>query len=99
GWAGAQQMFWNTEHDIYVVQAPPFAMNWSVGQVGAIAPGKFPPEEPAGIVQSMGQVVTPRSLYLQQLRDRLGEQAVINVTTEAQRDGRIWDSLAAGAGE
>lgn len=99
GWAGAQQMFWNTEHDIYVVQAPPFAMNWSVGQVGATAPGKFPPEEPAGIVQSMGQVVTPRSLYLQQLRDRLGVQAVINVTTEAQRDGRIWDSLAAGAGE
>ncbi len=99
GWAGAQQMFWNTEHDVYVVQAPPFAMNWSVGQVGAIAPGKFPPEEPAGIVQSMGQVVSPRSLYLQQLRDRLGEQAVINVTTEAQRDGRIWDSLAAGAGE
>jgi hypothetical protein len=99
GWAGAQQMFWNTEHDIYVVQAPPFAMNWSVGQVGAIAPGKFPPEEHAGIVQSMGQVVTPRSLYLQQLRDRLGEQAVINITTEAQRDGRIWDSLAAGAGE
>jgi hypothetical protein len=44
-------------------------------------------------------VVTPRSLYLQQLRDRLGEQAVINVTTEAQRDGRIWDSLAAGAVE
>lgn len=99
GWAGAQQMFWNTEHDIYVVQAPPFAMNWSVGQVGAIAPGKFPPEEHAGIVQSMGQVVTPRSLYLQQLRDRLGEQAVINITTEAQRDGRSWDSLAAGAGE
>ena len=99
GWAGAQQMFWNTEHDIYVVQAPPFAMNWSVGQVGAIAPGKFLPEEPAGIVQSVGQVVTPRSLYLQQLRDRLGEQAVINVTTEAQRDGRIWDSLSAGAGE
>jgi hypothetical protein len=99
GWAGAQQMFWNTEHDIYVIQAPPFAMNWSVGQVGAIAPGKFPPEEPAGIVQSVGQVVTPRSLYLQQLRDRLGEQAVINITTEAQRDGRIWDSLAAGAGD
>lgn len=99
GWAGAQQMFWNTEHDIYVVQAPPFAMNWSVGQVGAIAPGKFPPEEPAGIVQSMGHVVTPRSLYMQQLRDRLGERAVINVTTEAQREGRIWDRLSGRAGE
>lgn len=99
GWAGAQQMFWNTEHDIYVVQAPPFAMNWSVGQVGTIASGKFPPEEPAGIVQSMGQVATPRSLYLQQLRARLGEQAVVNVTTDEQHDGRIWDYLSAGAGE
>jgi len=99
GWAGAQQMFWNTEHDIYVVQAPPFAMNWSVGQVGVTTLGKFPPEEPAGIVQSIGQVVTPRSLYLQQLRDRLGEQAVINVTTEEQRDGRIWGGLSDGAGE
>lgn len=99
GWAGAQQMFWNTEHDIYVVQAPPFAMNWSVGQVGVLAPGKFPPEEPAGMLQSIGQVVAPRSLYLQQLRDRLGEQAVINVTTAAQREGRIWDTLSARAGE
>lgn len=99
GWAGAQQMFWNTEHDTYVVQAPPFAMNWSVGQVGRIAPGTFPPEEPAGIVQSAGQVVAPRSLYLQQLRDRLGAQAVINVTTGEQRAGRIWDSLAARGGE
>lgn len=99
GWAGAQQMLWNTEHNTYVVQAPPFAMNWSVGQVGAIAPGKFPPEEPAGIVQSMGQVVAPRSLYLQQLRDRLGAQAVINVTTAEQRAGRIWESLAARGGE
>jgi hypothetical protein len=99
GWAGAQQMFWNTEHDILVVQAPPFAMNWSVGQVGNIKPGKFPPEEPAGRMQSVGQVARPRSLYLQQLQDRLGKQAVINVTTPAQRQGRIWDRLAARAGE
>jgi len=99
GWAGAQQLFWNTEHDIYVVQAPPFAMNWSVGQVGTVTPGKFPPEEPAGMVQSVGQVVAPRSLYLQQLRDRLGEQAVINVTTAEQREGRIWSNLSARAGE
>ncbi len=99
GWAGAQQMFWNTEHVVYVVQSPPFAINWSVGQVGNIAPGKFPPEEPAGIVESSGQVVQPRSLYLQQLRDRLGEEAVMNVTTTAQRQGRVWDILSTRAGE
>ena len=99
GWAGAQQMFWNTEHDVYVVQAPPFAMNWSVGQVGTVMPGKFPPEEPAGMIESPGRPVTPRSLYLQQLRDRLGEQAVLDVTTSEQRKGRIWASLSARAGE
>jgi len=99
GWAGAQQMFWNTEHEQYVVQAPPFAMNWSVGQVGVVTRGKFPPEEPAGIVESAGQTVMPRSLYLQQLRDRLGEQAVIEISTRAQRQGRIWDSLSLQAGE
>ncbi len=99
GWAGAQQMFWNTEHQQYIVQAPPFAMNWSVGQVGRTTPGKFPPEEPAGIVESPGQMVMPRSLYLQQLRDRLGEQAVFDITTAEQRNGRIWDSLSARAGE
>lgn len=99
GWAGAQQMFWNTEYKQYVVQAPPFAMNWSVGQVGKMVAGKFPPEEPAGIVESAGQAVLPRSLYLQQLGDRLGGQAVTNVTTSAQRKGRIWDSLSKQAGE
>ena len=92
-WAGAQQMFWNTEYKQYVVQAPPFAMNWSVGQVGKVVPGKFPPEEPSGILESAGKTVMPRSLYLQQLQDRLGEQAVINITTAAQRKGRIWDTL------
>lgn len=98
-WAGAQQMFWNNEHDLVVVQSPPFAMNWSVGQLGQTMAGKFPPEEPAGIVESVGQPVLPRSLYLQQLQDRLGEQAVVNVTTPAQRKGRIWANLSAQAGE
>ncbi len=99
GWAGAQQMFWNTEHEVYVVHAPPFAMNWSVGQRGTVASGKFPPEEPAGIIESAGKVVMPRSLYLQQLRDRLGEQAVLDVTIAAQREGRIWDTLSTKAGQ
>lgn len=97
GWAGAQQMFWNTAHEVYVVQAPPFGMNWSVGQVGVVSAGKFPPEEPSGIVVSIGKPVAPRSLYLQQLRDRLGEQAVFNVTTAAQRKGRIWRQLSSQA--
>jgi hypothetical protein len=94
GWAGAQQMFWNADHDQYVVQAPPYAMNWAVGQTGTAVAGKFPPEEPRGIVEAAGTMMTPRSLYLQQLKDRLGEQAVFRVTTPAQRKGRIWDYLS-----
>ncbi|ALN59015.1 hypothetical protein GLE_3671 [Lysobacter enzymogenes] len=99
GWAGAQQLFWNVAHPHYLVQAPPFAMNWAVGPAGATGAAKFPPEEPAGIVESAGRAVAPRSLYLQQLRDRLGEPAVEAVTTAAQREGRIWDSLATQRGD
>jgi hypothetical protein len=99
GWAGAQQMFWNTGSAHYVLQAPPYAMNWSVGQIGDAVPGKFPPEEPAGIVEHPAQLVSPRSLYLQQLQDRLGAGAVDAVTTPAQRRGRVWEALASARGE
>ncbi len=34
-------------------------------------------------------MLAPRSLYLQQLEERLGKQAVENVTTEAQRKAVI----------
>ncbi|KAF1017104.1 MAG: hypothetical protein GAK31_00363 [Stenotrophomonas maltophilia] len=98
GWAGAQQMFWNTGSTQLVLQAPPHAMNWSVGKAGATVPGKFPPEEPAGMLQRPDEVVVPRSLYLQQLRDRLGASAVDAVTTPAQRHGRVWDALTAARG-
>ena len=33
GWAGAQQMLWNSELEEFVLQAPPFAMNWSVENI------------------------------------------------------------------
>ncbi len=43
--------------------------------------------------------VTPRSLYLQQLKDRLGIAAVEAITTAEQREGRIWEQLSAWAGD
>lgn len=86
GWAGAQHMFWNTQHKQYVIQAPKGAMNYAVGITGTLIPGAWSPNEPNGIIESQGKPVKPRSLYLQQLKDRLGEQAVINVTTFEQRD-------------
>ncbi len=99
GWAGAQQMFWNTGTAHYVLQTPPHAMNWSVGEIGERVTGKFPPEEAPGRVEHPSGVVSPRSLYLQQLQDRLGAGAVDAVTTPAQRRGRVWDALAKQRGE
>ncbi|WP_156172336.1 hypothetical protein [Aurantiacibacter marinus] len=99
GWAGAQQMLWNSALDEYVLQTPPFAMNWAAGIVGTRIRGSFSPDEPDGIMQDMGGHVAVRSLYLQQLQDRLGAEAVGNITLPAQRGGRIWDKLSDWRGE
>jgi hypothetical protein len=50
-----------------------------------------------GIIESLGRFVEPRSLYLKQLEERLGEDAVRTITTEAQRSGprgAMWRSLS-----
>jgi hypothetical protein len=93
GWSGAQTMFWNCEART-ICHAPLGAMNWAIGVVGMQALGSWAPEEPLGYWESFGAHVCPRSLYLQQLEDRLGPEAVANVTTPAQRIGPIWDQLA-----
>ncbi|MBN1361130.1 MAG: hypothetical protein JW993_11075 [Sedimentisphaerales bacterium] len=92
GWSGAQTMFWNCEAST-VCQAPVGAMNWAVGVVGKQALGSWAPTEPLGWWESHNTHVWPRSLYYQQLADRLGAQAVVNVTTSAQRSGTIWSQL------
>ncbi|MFC2080954.1 DNRLRE domain-containing protein [Bacteroidota bacterium] len=93
GWAGVQNMFWNcySYFEEFKVESPMGGLNWAIG---CIAQKK----EGAGYWESYGIPVQPRSLYLQQLSDRLGEQAVINITTEDQRNGNIWDQMADWAG-
>ncbi len=100
GWAGAQVMFWNAAvTGEFVSDAPPGAMNWVVGVVGPEGDGQWVEAEPPGIQESLGEPVRPRSLYLQQLADRLGDSAVSQVTTSAQLSGTIWDDLEDWAGE
>jgi hypothetical protein len=48
----------------FVAQQPSGAMNWGIGCVG---------EGP------MGKAVEPASLYLERLRERLGEQSLANI--------------------
>ncbi len=80
GWAGAQVLFWNSTATKGIkVESPPYARNWGIGSTGATRTGD-------GYWESYGTAVVPRSLYLQQLEDRLGNQAVMNITTPEQLD-------------
>lgn len=99
GWAGAQQLLWNSDHDEYVLQTPPFAMNWAVGITGKIIDGQWTNSEATGIIESHGKRVKIRSLYLQQLQDRLGKKAVEAVTIPQQREGTIWALLKKWQGD
>jgi hypothetical protein len=87
GWSGANTVFWNCEGD-FLVQKPPTAQNYTFGHIGVNAV-VFNTEfqdltKPNGHLESLDQHVTPRSLYLAQLSDRLGESAVRRVATAAQ---------------
>lgn len=82
GWAGANTVFWNCEGD-FLIQKPPTAQNYSFGHIGVNAVSFNAAlqdlTKPNGHVESMDKHVTPKSLYLTQLKERLGEQAVLNI--------------------
>ena len=87
GWAGANTVFWNCEGD-FLVQKPPTAQNFSFGHRGINAVVfNIPLQDPTkenGHIESLGRHVTPRSLYLTQLRERLGDAAVRQVALASQ---------------
>jgi len=87
GWAGANIVFWNCEGD-YLIQSPPTATNYSFGHIGinAVIFNTFFQDltKPNGHVESMDKHVTPKSLYLTQLKERLGMEAVNNVIKKGQ---------------
>ncbi|RPD41713.1 T9SS type A sorting domain-containing protein [Chitinophaga barathri] len=90
GWAGAQTMFWNAysyQSDVEV-ESPIAGRNWGIGVIGQKKVGN-------GYWESWGAHVLPRSLYLQQLEERLGAQAVQYIATPEQLQGRLWDTLRA----
>jgi len=93
GWSGAQTLFWNMEAGREIqIDSPLGAKNYCSGCRAPLRNG-------AGLYESFGTAVTPRSLYLQQLRDRLGAAAVNAVTSSAQRSGTVWEQLTSWAGE
>jgi hypothetical protein len=90
GWAGANTVFWNCEGD-FLVQKPPTAQNFSFGHLGVNAVVfNIPLQDPTkenGHIESLDRHVSPRSLYLTQLRERLGDGAVRQVASPTQLEG------------
>jgi len=89
GWAGANIVFWNCEGD-FLIQKPPTAQNYSFGHIGVNAvmfnAGLQDLTKPNGHVESMDIHIMPRSLYLTQLKERLGIEAVNNVLKKAVQE-------------
>ena len=84
GWAIGWAVAWNCRAKSYLNQRPPGAANWVIGCLGEKQQGPMPfdkggPLLPEGIYDSYGQAVAPESLYLAQLRERLGAKAVMNI--------------------
>jgi hypothetical protein len=85
GWSIGWAVAWNVKADYVLIQQPPGARNWCIGCTGrpptilwhgdAIAV----PPIPSDTFESPGAAVEPMSLYLHQLRDRLGEKAIENI--------------------
>ena len=94
GWSGAQTMFWNISsyNGEFRVDSPHGSINWGIGCIGTNQTGE-------GYWESWGTNVQPRSLYIQQLEDRLGDSAVDNILIPEQQSGEIYDLLAAWGGD
>lgn len=83
GWTMGWGVVWNCIAKNYVIQGPPGAMNWAIGCIGSQQLQARPPDRepklPEGTIDSPGEPVNPKSLYLEQLRERLGDKAVRNI--------------------
>ena len=85
GWSAAWSVVWNVKSDYLLIQQPPGASNWCIGAqarfTSVLWDGRpLPvPHLPSDRIESVGVAVTPASLYLQQLRERLGDAALANI--------------------
>lgn len=77
GWVVGWAVAWNVTSPYVTVQQPPGTMNWCIGCVGQQV--NTPLGMLSGVFDSPGVPVLPASLYLAQLRERLGDQALANI--------------------
>ncbi len=102
-WCGAQTVGWNLECASYVNDAAAGAQNYAIGCIGPEVAGTVSHTGHPGIYrgywESQGTHLAIRSLYLKQLEDRLGVEALANIATPEQRKGNIYAMLSAWKGE
>lgn len=87
GWAIGWAVVWNSTAKSLAMNTPPGSMIWSIGNRGEELDPAFPIYDggPAraklapATIESEGKPVRPESLYLAQLKDRLGKRAVRNI--------------------
>jgi hypothetical protein len=83
GWAIGWAVAWNCKAKSFLNQQPPGAVNWVIGGQGEQQKKAIPfdkePNLPEGTYDSYGVPVTPGSLYLIQLEERLGKKALTNI--------------------
>ena len=79
GWTVGWAVAWNVSSPFLLVQQPPGSQNWCIGCEGATVtatPLGSTTTPPSGVFESLGTPVSPGSLYLAQLCERLGPEAV-----------------------
>ncbi|MDO8540059.1 MAG: hypothetical protein Q7S40_06410 [Opitutaceae bacterium] len=83
GWSMGWGVIWNCTTKEYLIQNPPGALNWLIGSTGhsGVSPRPFGsgPNLAVGTEDAHGTRVAPASLYLAQLQERLGPQALANI--------------------
>ncbi|WP_282935831.1 hypothetical protein [Paenibacillus sp. RC67] len=75
GWPMGWSVAWNVESPQILVSQAPGTMNWCIGCTGK----KISSKDPEGQYDSWGVKVAPESLYLAQLKERLGPSALTNI--------------------
>lgn len=84
-WMSFNSLMWNCE-GMFIVQRTPSAQNYSIGHIGLNAMiynrGLIDYTWPEGFIESLDEPVEPRSLYLRQLEERLGRDAVRNTLVD-----------------
>lgn len=83
GWTASNSVMWNCIGDPLTVESPLITRNYGIGCKGKRRKGPFE-ELQEEAYDSWGRHVTPASLYLAQLHDRLGREAVQNVASAEQ---------------